>query len=85
MKLRKWLKYVDAASVKCNIWIGDDCVYAGSMCDIPYWLIDYKLDDTGEYGVPICWCYQIRSNPNDEGGTPGLNGFSIILKEAEDE
>jgi len=38
MKLRKWLKYIDAASVKCNIWIGDDCVYAGSMYDIPYWL-----------------------------------------------
>ena len=85
MKLRKWLKYVDTASCKCNIWIGSDCAYAGTMYDIPYWLVDYELDDTDKNVLPICWRYQIRSTIDDENGTYGLNGFVISLKEAEDE
>ena len=85
MKFKKWLKYVDVASCYCNIWIGDDYIYAGSMCDIPYWLVDYELDDTNKYDPPICWCYRIKSNPNNESGTEGFNGFAISLKEAEDE
>jgi hypothetical protein len=84
MKLKKWLKYVDTASCKCNIWIDNDCVYAGIIYDIPYWLVDYELDDRDKHSQPICWCHKIRSTPDNEDGTEGLNGFVICLKEEED-
>ena len=81
MKFIKWLKPMDTAGIKCNIWIGDDCVYAGDMYDIPYWLGDYEIDDEDINGEPIAWCHQIRSTVDNEGGTEGLNGFVICLKE----
>ena len=92
MKLKKWLKPLDTAGLKCNIWIeyqktdgtyDEDCVYAGSMYDIPYWLVDYHLSPTDENGEAITWCHQIRSTIDDENGTPGLNGFVITLREKE--
>ena len=85
MKLKKWLKYVDTIGINCNIWIEEDCVYAGVMSDIPYWIVDYELDDRDPKERSIYWANQIRSTIDDENGTQGLNGFVISLKEAEDE
>ena len=85
MTLRKWLKQIDPYGIKCNIWIDEDCVYAGDMGDIPFWAVEYELDDRKiTEDPPICWCHQIRSTPDNEGGTKGLNGFVICLKETDD-
>ena len=90
MKLKKWLKHMNTAAIKCNIWIeyektdgtfDEDLIYVGSMYDIPYWLVDYKLSPTDENGEAIQYSYQIRKTMDDEGGTPGYDGFIITLRE----
>lgn len=92
MKLSKWLKPLETAGLKCNIWIEEPkldgtydeyCAYAGSMYGIPYWLVDYEIAPNDENGEAISWCHRIRKTIDDENGTEGINGFVITLKEKE--
>lgn len=94
MKLKKWLEPMDTAGIFCNIWmqyidregnLQEDFMYAGSMWDIPYWLVDYKIAPNDENGEAISWVGRLRQNEDDEGGTPGLDGFCIYIQEKESE
>lgn len=95
MKFKKWLKYIDTAGLMCNIYItyqkkgkvegtyetDSDLIYAGSMYDIPYWLVDYEIDKSDADGEPIYYATNLKANENDEIGTKDLKGFIIFLKE----
>ena len=93
MKLKKWLKQISTAGVHCNIWMDyqktdgtwdSDLIYAGSMYEIPYWIVDYSLSPVNENGEPIYYAHNIRKNVSDEAGTKGYNGFVICLRERAD-
>lgn len=86
MKLKKWLKVIDPIGINCNIYIGEDLIYAGSMSDIPYWLVDYpisKYNDEEDQDSPIWFGHKIRKSTEDVEGTEGYNGFVISLNEKE--
>ena len=94
MKLKKWLKPLGTAGLSCNIYIqhektdgtlDEDLIYAGSMWDIPYWLVDYKIAPNDTNGEAISWCSCLYKDINDENGTLGYDGFCIYLQEKKDD
>ena len=89
MKFRDWLKYVDTSCLKCNIYLkykkngtfDYDLVYAGSMFDIPYRLVEYKIEEPDKDGEPICYTNWLKKDINDEEPTQNYSGFCIYLEE----
>ena len=90
MKLKKFLKYIDTATLNCNIYItykkqsgefGSDLIYAGNMYNIPYWLVDYNIDEPDVDGEPICYHSNLYTDIDDEEATKGYSGLVITLKE----
>lgn len=94
MKLRSWLKPLDTSSLNCNIYImyqkkvaegvwETDCdlIYAGSMWNIPYWLVDYDIAPNDEDGESIFYAHNMHKTVDDEKGTQGYDGLYIYLKE----
>ena len=93
MKFKKWLKPMDTAGLNCNIYIqyekmdgteDADLIYAGSMWNIPYWLVEYNIAPNDLNGEAIAYCHNMYKNIDDETGTPDYNGFCIYLQEKED-
>ena len=90
MTLKTWLDQVDTFGLNCNIYFAEDNddadpVYCGSMSDIPYWLVDYKLTKFKDRCTkPVKFAHNIRKSIYDENGTEDYNGFIIILTEEED-
>ena len=93
MKFKKWIKYLDTAGIKCNIYISytqqgenkADLIYAGSMYDIPYWLVEYEIDEPELGAEPIYYTHGLKThidNDNKEENKD-CNGFIIYLKERE--
>ena len=90
MKLSKWLKPMDTTGIHCNIYIeyertdgtkDNDMIYAGSMYEIPYWLVDYDIAPKNENGESIYWAHALRKSENDEIIDFNTTGFVITLKE----
>ena len=51
MKFKKWLKYIDPVGIDIAIWTDDNKdkpVYEGDIFDIPWYLVDFKIDNTCE-------------------------------------
>jgi hypothetical protein len=95
MKLKKFLKPLETAGLKCNIYTcykkGEDfeeeLVYIGSMRDIPYWIVNYEIgfcdNDPDAVGLdPISWTHGLKQSYNDnEDLDSQYQGFCIYLKE----
>jgi len=90
MKLSKWLKPMDTSGLHCNIYItykkpdgtiDSDMIYAGSMYEIPYWLVDYNITPNDENGESIYWAHGLKKNIDDEEGTFDKVGFVISVYE----
>lgn len=88
MTLKKWLKPIETIGIKCKIYMNykrnvfeADCLYFGSMYDIPYHLVDYQIGyctgDPEVEGEPIFWALL-----DEELNT---YGFVINLKENEED
>ena len=76
MKLKKVIKYLDKLS-HCKIWINEeeDPAYEGCVMDIPWYLLDYSLNNDGD-GEAIGAAYDKHAkNPNH------CSYFAIYLKE----
>lgn len=76
MKLKKVIKYLDQLS-HCKIWVNEeeDPMYEGSVMDIPWYLLDFSLDNDGD-GEAISAAYDKQAkNPNH------YSYFAIYLKE----
>ena len=90
MKLKKWLKYIDTSNLNCNIYLkyektddtfDYDLIYAGSMYSIPYWLVDYNIEEPDKDGEPISYTNWLKKNVDDDEPTKGYGGFCIYLEE----
>ena len=94
MKLKKWLKHVDASSFQCNIYLQYetqidegvketkyDLVYAGSLWEVPYWLVEYKIAPNDKDGEAISFCHSMFEDVDDECGTEGYDGLCIYLQQ----